>query len=468
MNLRNKLISIFVLSKLYKMKIILTLFLAATVSICNAQNVILYGKITNPKSDSIIISGENLKKSIVIYLSKDGSFTDTMNLDRDYYRISHGDEFTDAFLKPGDNLYFTLDTKMFDESVKYKGVGENENNYLAQKVLLSEKLELLDNMTVIGGYDEKKFLESVDSAAALKNELLKGFVLEKEFAAAEKKDIEFTQLDNIASYEMYHGYIKHNEDFKVSESYPDAFKNFNFNDDSSVKNELYLKLLSDFFSKQAYKQIREDSTRNFLMEFSNAVLERVQSTIVRNGLGRLIVEDGLKSGNDLKVSYAAIKKLISDKDVQASLDEKFAMLSKLQKGNTSPDFSLQDIKGKTFSLSDFKGKVVYIDVWATWCGPCKAEMPFMKKIQEDLKGKDVAFIGICAWDKQENWKKYIEENKMQGTQLFAPDRALPFLKEYDIKGIPRFILLDKEGKIVEADAARPSDPQLKAKIESLL
>ncbi|HPA31468.1 MAG TPA: TlpA disulfide reductase family protein, partial [Bacteroidia bacterium] len=164
----------------------------------------------------------------------------------------------------------------------------------------------------------------------------------------------------------------------------------------------------------------------------------------------------------------AIKKLISDKDVQASLDEKFAMLSKLQKGNTSPDFSLQDIKGKTFSLSDFKGKVVYIDVWATWCGPCKAEMPFMKKIQEDLKGKDVAFIGICAWDKQENWKKYIEENKMQGTQLFAPDRALPFLKEYDIKGIPRFILLDKEGKIVEADAARPSDPQLKAKIESLL
>ena len=106
------------------MKIILTLFLAATVSICNAQNVILYGKITNPKSDSIIISGENLKKSIVIYLSKDGSFTDTMNLDRDYYRISHGDEFTDAFLKPGDNLYFTLDTRMFDESVKYKGVGE--------------------------------------------------------------------------------------------------------------------------------------------------------------------------------------------------------------------------------------------------------------------------------------------------------------------------------------------------------
>ena len=62
MNLRNKLISIFVLSKLYKMKIILTLFLAATVSICNAQNVILYGKITNPKSDSIIISGETISK----------------------------------------------------------------------------------------------------------------------------------------------------------------------------------------------------------------------------------------------------------------------------------------------------------------------------------------------------------------------------------------------------------------------
>lgn len=450
------------------MKIILTLFLAATVSICNAQNVILSGKITNPKSDSIMISGDNLEKSIIIYLNKDGSFSDTMKLKRDYYKITHGDEFTDAFLKPGDKLYFTLDTKMFDESVKYKGVGENENNYLAQKILLEEKLEILDNMTVICRYDETEFLKTVDSAAILKTELLKGFVLDKEFAAAEKKDIEFARLDNIASYEMYHRYITHDNEFKVSESYPDVFKNLNFNDESSVQNERYLKLLSDYFTKQAFKQIREDSTQNFLMEFSNAVLERVQSALVRNSLVSLVAEDGLKRGDDLKVSYAALKKLVSDKDVQVSLDEKYALLSKLQKGNTSPDFSLQDIKGKTFSLSDFKGKVVYIDVWATWCGPCKAEMPFMKKIQEDLKGKNIAFIGICTWDKQESWKKYLEENKLQGTQLFAPDKEIPFLKEYDIKGIPHFILLDKEGKIIEADAARPSDPQLKKLIESLL
>lgn len=450
------------------MKKLLTLFLIVTVSFCNAQNVILSGKITNPKSDSIMISGDNLKKRIIIYLNKDGSFADTMKLKRDYYKIEHGDEFTDAFLKPGDNLYFTLDTKMFDESVKYKGVGENENNYLAQKILLEEKLELLDNVTVICGYDETDFLKTVDSAAMFKNEFLKGFVLEKEFAAAEKKDIEFAQLDNIASYEMYHRYITHDNEFKVSESYPDVFKNFNFSDESSVQNERYLKLLAEYFTKQAYKQIQEDSTRNFLMEFSNAVLDRVQSALVKNSLVSLVYENGLKSGDDLKVSYAALKKLVSDKDVQASLDEKFAVLSKLQKGNTSPDFSLQDIKGKTFSLKDFKGKVVYIDIWATWCGPCKAEMPFMKKIQEDLKGKNVAFIGICAWDKQESWKKYLEENKMQGTQLFAPDREIPFLKEYDIKGIPHFILLDKEGNIIEADAARPSDPQLKKLLESLL
>ena len=68
----------------------------------------------------------------------------------------------------------------------------------------------------------------------------------------------------------------------------------------------------------------------------------------------------------------------------------------------------------------------------------------------------------------EKLKKYLEENKLQGTQLFAPDKEIPFLKEYDIKGIPHFILLDKEGKIIEADAARPSDPQLKKLIESLL
>jgi thiol-disulfide isomerase/thioredoxin len=137
----------------------------------------------------------------------------------------------------------------------------------------------------------------------------------------------------------------------------------------------------------------------------------------------------------------------------------------------SPSFDYLNYVGGTTKLEDLKGKYVYIDVWATWCGPCRQEIPFLKKVEEKYHGKNITFVSISI-DKlkdQEKWKTMIKEKELGGVQLFADnDWNSKFVQDYKITGIPRFILIDPNGIIVKASAARPSSDDLTKELDVLL
>jgi len=149
-----------------------------------------------------------------------------------------------------------------------------------------------------------------------------------------------------------------------------------------------------------------------------------------------------------------------------------ANLAKSKMNNTiSPTFDYENHKGGTTKLEDFKGKYVYIDVWATWCGPCRAEIPSLKKVEERYHGKNIVFVSISVdVDKDhEKWKNFVTEKQLGGVQLFADKNwNSDFMKSYGINSIPRFILIDPNGKVVKGDASRPSSPQLKEELDKLL
>jgi len=141
----------------------------------------------------------------------------------------------------------------------------------------------------------------------------------------------------------------------------------------------------------------------------------------------------------------------------------------LKKGNSSPKFNnYENFKGGTTSLEDLKGKYVYIDVWATWCKPCKDEIPYLKKVEKDFHKKNIEFVSISIDDARayETWKHMVSDKELGGIQLYAKgDNS--FATAYKINSIPRFILIDSEGNIVDANAPRPSDPQLIKLLNSL-
>ena len=115
-------------------------------------------------------------------------------------------------------------------------------------------------------------------------------------------------------------------------------------------------------------------------------------------------------------------------------------------GSLSPDFKAVDLTGREYTLADFKGKYVYIDIWATWCGPCRQEIPHLKALEEHYRDAQIEFVSISVDQDKEKWSKMVSEQDMSGTQLYLGNES-PFLEAYQVEEIPRFILLDKEGKI---------------------
>lgn len=140
-----------------------------------------------------------------------------------------------------------------------------------------------------------------------------------------------------------------------------------------------------------------------------------------------------------------------------------------QPGEAAIDFTYPDKDGNDVSLSDFVGSVVYIDVWATWCGPCRAEMPFLHTLEAEYSDKNVTFIGVSV-DEEKNrqaWLDMMMDKDMKGVQLFA-DGWSQITKDYAINGIPRFMLFDTEGNVAALDAYRPSSDDIRPALDALL
>lgn len=196
----------------------------------------------------------------------------------------------------------------------------------------------------------------------------------------------------------------------------------------------------------------QDVKKDTVTEEQKAYFEEHKMEILQQFMNSLMTFKG--SGGDPK------------KEKQRSDSIQKAVETKYKPGAPSADFQFKDINGKVISLKDLRGKYVYIDVWATWCGPCCAEIPFLQKLEEKMHGKNITFVSI-SWDRKRNdWVKALEEKKLGGIQLhFGGDTT--FFKEYGIEFIPRFILLDKKGKVVNAYMTRPSDPKTEEMFKTL-
>ena len=133
-------------------------------------------------------------------------------------------------------------------------------------------------------------------------------------------------------------------------------------------------------------------------------------------------------------------------------------------GESAIDFTYPDIDSNMVSLSDFKGSYVYVDIWATWCGPCKYEIPFLIQLEKDYHDANIIFMSVSVdvEKAKQKWIDMINEKDMGGVQLISTDGwQSQIMKDYAINSIPRFMLFDPDGNVISVNAVRPSSEEIR-------
>lgn len=177
-------------------------------------------------------------------------------------------------------------------------------------------------------------------------------------------------------------------------------------------------------------------------------------------------------------TYNQIMKFKKEYEKHFVTDSQKARFAKLvanfddnSRGSDAVDFKFSDINGKEVSLSDFKGKIVYLDFWATWCGPCLQEIPHMVKLEKEYRDNpNIVFMTVSV-DKEKDKQKWINmvtKKEMKGVHLFAGEHSEAIRSSYNIQGIPRFVLIGKDGKIISSQAPRPSSSPIRILLEEAL
>ncbi|MCF6307783.1 MAG: TlpA family protein disulfide reductase [Flavobacteriaceae bacterium] len=426
------------------------------------------GTVENNNAKAVKIFGNDFDKDLTI--SENGTFGDTLKIPNDgFYALRVGRESSPIYLTKGAIVGVTINVKEFDESLVYTGNLSNENNYLAAKYLLSEKGMEIDKMYSL---PETDFLVEVNKLNDSYSSLLNATEgASEEFKTKESKELEYAHLNNIENYKNYHRYFAKDNEFEVSENFYDVLKDVDYSDLKAYNSsKAYKSLLETHFHRMA-NAVKEKEGISEALAYLQVINDNIPNGKEKDELMVNYLRYGMKADNSLEEVFTLYKTANPTSKNLPKLTKSYELLKTLTPGKASPTFKYENHKGGETSLADLKGKVVYVDVWATWCGPCKREIPFLKELDKDYHGKNIAFVSISIDEKKnyEAWRTMVTEKELGGYQLIADkDWKSKFVEDYRIKGIPRFLLIDAEGNIINADAPRPSSPEIRKMIDGLI
>ena len=412
-----------------KSKEILTIALIVLAGIYFANNkktkkesnkVTIAGKITNPIGESVTFSNQDTSYSTST--NTNGTFSISFELDSaTYLRFEHGPEGTPMYVYPGDKINLAIDTELFDETIKYRG--SLSSSFLANKYLLKEGYDFFGKVYYMSSNEEyKSYLDTNYKTAVMKifHNITDSAFINSEITNIDKNIEYFIGRQNqVADY---------SEDIKIYIwETREISREFNFYNAIDSLNSI------DF----------NDMAKRYTEAF----------------------ESSLNKVTDQKYILTAKENITKTTD--SWIKRKTAVDNMPKEGEIAIDFTYPDVDGEEFSLASFRGNLIYVDVWATWCGPCKAEIPSLQKLEADYHEKNITFMSISVDTDKEAWEKMLAEKELGGVQLWA-DGWSKITKDYAIFGIPRFMLFDSKGDVLSTNAPRPSSDNIRELLDANL
>ena len=254
-------------------------------------------------------------------------------------------------------------------------------------------------------------------------------------------------------------------DYKMNAEFQQLVKGIDVNDPIHLKSNMAYTALNSLNTVKDDGDNGASCTR--LMELTDSL---VTNPAMRHFMVQMIGQQYYIYGNG-EGDYETFNKRFlewagEDKAIAQAMIDQFMQKKQsteaTKTGQPAPDVELTTPDGKKVKLSSLlKGKFTYIDVWATWCGPCCKEIPFVEKLVEQYKGNDkVQFLSISIDQNEKAWQTKLEKDKPQWPQFIIQGEVeAQFSKDWGITGIPRFIMINPDGTIFSGDATRPSSPE---------
>lgn len=419
------------------------------------KTVHLYGELKNFSNEFTMGKGTPqayiLKEAEIIKLDDENRFDITIGLaEPSYFRLGRNT----LYLTPGDDLEVFCDLN--DPNLaRFNGKGAEACRYLRSKPFPKGGSYLNGGQILKGNPSFEMVKATIEKKVAnnlVKLEKLTG--VSELFRKLEKGRIMFDAANSFLSYPGYASYLKRlpKEEIPAFKEKAEAFFKGTI--------EEYLKLGSDadYLNLDTYRSVCNacietlgaENVDQEILDFIKVV--ELSYKLSSRGPVISVLEEKAKIESELKfVDYKQV------------LVKIFAKYDNLQPGKPAPDFQLTKQDGNVIALSDFKGKLVVIDVWATWCGPCIAESPSFEKLAGKYANEKVKFIAISIDSNKKAWEKYLSKHEKVSEQLNCNRTEF---ENYALSGVPRFMLIDEQGNFIDAFAARPSDPAFEELLKS--
>ncbi|WP_461533684.1 TlpA family protein disulfide reductase [Sinomicrobium sp.] len=389
------------------------------------------------------------------YITIEGKDT-TMRTGTVDFRMVH------LYLLPGDSLYIEADAEQLKESLSFTGANADNTIFVnaEERSFNDYKHKFLKNWYDVANRKPDDYKRVADSLYQEKLAFLDDFSSKHQLSP---ELIQFYKTnyygEMVASKVNYPGIHASYNDLEAT-PLPDDY--YDFLDTAKLEGDIGDNGIGYYYSLSAYLKAKYEvyckrNTTGELLDFYNWVGQELPEKNYYQFMAYALSRDFTK------VLYDKFGADCPYPEMAAVVRDKYREMEGMLEGNPAPEVVFEDTEGTTIALSELKGKYTYIDLWATWCGPCKKEIPSLKKVAKAYEGKNIQFVSISI-DKEEDrgkWQDFVRDNDLNGIQLIADKNAHDKLaKAFNIKMIPRFILLDPEGKIVDATAPYPSDEKL--------
>ena len=425
------------------------------------------------KVSSVDAKGENQKLLLLqndevvkeIPVQADGTFRDTIREIGDnhfYYLVENPAVQTPLYLANGTNMELTLNEEVSKTMVS--GSQTKQTQYLIERnSFINDRINGADSN--LFGQKPQEFKENVKAFFAELDKKLKAYGFDEEFVKNQEKWTNYKFVEYLTIFPTYHRYTSGDEAILPDDFYAER----DGIDYDNAEEFRTIDTYRDLVRSKFYTIINNPNDAENIKKFISEV-NALKSDNIRADLAKGTLQLISPSSTVNKEIFDFINKNVTDEKVKEAAKKAYDVATKLTSGSPSPKFSnYENFNGGTTSLDDFKGKVTYIDIWATWCLPCRGEIPALKELEKKFHGKDVAFVSISIDQNKDEWKEFVKSEDLKGVQLFAENAfESQFIQDYGIRQIPTFIIIDKEGKIVNADAPRPSSDEITGLLEGLL